>query len=399
MSRWPRIVLLADLVDPERPITYGIVQPGPHVPDGVPYVRVVDMIDGTVRTDALRRTSPEIAKSYRRSSLHTGDLLVSIRGHVGRAALVPQDVAGANLTQDTARIAVSSLADARYIRRAIESPLITRWLAAHTKGVAVRGVNLGDLRQLPIPLPPLPEQRRIADILDKADAIRRKRKEAIALTEQLLRSTFLEMFGDPVTNPKGWPVKPLGEVCEVAGGLQVTSSRSNHPLSLPYLRVANVYRDRLDLREIKEIRLTEPEAERTVLRDGDVLIVEGHGNPEELGRAAVWLAEIPRCTHQNHLIRARANTRHILPAFLSYFLNSPSGRQQMLRFGKTTSGLNTISTNNVRSVRLLVPPLSVQERFVLVVNTTRKLAAKIEEARGHSRALFEALVGRAFGKS
>jgi type I restriction enzyme, S subunit len=204
------------------------------------------------------------------------------------------------------------------------------------------------------------------------------------------------MFGDPVTNPKGWPVKQLDDICEVAGGLQVTSARANAPLSLPYLRVANVFRDRLDLRAIKEIRLTESEVQRTLLQNGDVLIVEGHGNPEELGRAAVWHAELPRCTHQNHLIRVRTDPKQILPLYLSAFLNSPSGRRQMLRLGKTTSGLNTISTNNVRSLHLVVPPVAIQTAFAQAVNKTRQLAARLEQAYKDFNVLFDALIARAF---
>lgn len=252
------------------------------------------------------------------------------------------------------------------------------------------------LRQVKVPLLALKEQRRIADILDKADAIRRKRKEAMALTEELLRSVFLEMFGDPVTNPKGWPMKPLGDVSDVAGGLQVTSARASNPIVLPYLRVANVYRDRLDLSEVKDIRVTEAERARATLRRGDVLVVEGHGNPEELGRAAIWQDEILGCTHQNHLIRVRAKAGVLDSVFLNAFLNSASGRQQMLKLGKTTSGLNTISTNNVRGVQVVVPPLQQQEAYAQTVTRIGALIGKMQYRRTDEDALFNSLAVRAF---
>jgi len=390
------LVALETLVDPLRPITYGIVLPGADVPDGIPYIRVVDMQGGAVRLDQLRRTTREIAHSYRRSALVEGDLLVSIRGHVGRTAFVPKGAHGANLTQDTARVAILPGVDSRYIRWFIESPTARHWLVQHTKGVAVTGVNLGDLRKLPVPLPALNEQRRIADILDKADAIRRKRKEAIALTEELLRSAFLEMFGDPVTNPKCWPVKALGEVAHVAGGLQVTSARASNPISMPYLRVANVFRDRLNLAEVKEIRVTEAERARATLSCGDVLVVEGHGNPDELGRSAVWRDEVAGCTHQNHLIRVRPTAGILDATFLSASLNSSSGRKQMLALGKTTSGLNTISTNNVRGVQILLPPLSRQLEYAAVVGRIATLARTIERGSAEDECLFSSLVARAF---
>lgn len=263
------------------------------------------------------------------------------------------------------------------------------------QGTTHKTIYMPVLERFRVLVPPLSEQRRIADILDKADAIRRKRSEAIVLSEELLYSTFLEIFGDPVTNPREWPEKLLGEVAEVSGGLQVTSARSENPLPLPYLRVANVYRDRLDLREIKEIRVTSGERDRALLRSGDVLVVEGHGNADELGRAAVWNGEIPVCTHQNHLIRVRGNVQCVMPSFLSSFLNSSSGRAQMLKLGKTTSGLNTISTNNIRSIRVLVPPLDLQERFAEISRRVRNLTTRMKQQR-YDGDLLESLVACAF---
>ena len=94
---------LMDVVMPDRPITYGILKPGADVADGIPYVRVVDIQDGAIRTDEIRRTSQRIAGAYKRSTLAAGDLVMSIRGHVGRLAIVPRALEGANITQDSAR--------------------------------------------------------------------------------------------------------------------------------------------------------------------------------------------------------------------------------------------------------------------------------------------------------
>jgi hypothetical protein len=242
-----------------------------------------------------------------------GDLLISranTRELVGAPVLVEKDHPNLLLSDKILRL-VPDLrqVDRRYLARHLQSAASRAHFERRAGGTSGSMTNItqDDVRTAPLLLPPLPEQRRVADILDKADAIRRKRKEAIALTEDLLRSAFLEMFGDPVTNPKGWPLRSVGEVSDVAGGLQVTSARSSNPVVMPYLRVANVYRDRLDLTEVKDIRVTVAERERATLQSGDVLVVEGHGNPEELGRSAVWGGEVAGCTHQNHLIRVRAH--------------------------------------------------------------------------------------------
>ncbi|MEM8779348.1 MAG: restriction endonuclease subunit S [Cyanobacteria bacterium P01_G01_bin.49] len=118
---------------------------------------------------------------------------------------------------------------------------------------AIPGVNRDSLYGKKIPLPPLEEQKRIAAILDKADAIRRKRKEAIRLTEELLRSTFLDMFGDPVTNPKGWKVESLENISIVQSGIAKGKKvNPSEAISMPYIRVANVQDGYLNLDEIKE---------------------------------------------------------------------------------------------------------------------------------------------------
>lgn len=149
---------LAQWIDPARPITYGILKPGPDTDGGVPYVRVADMKDGGIDVSAVRRTTHAIDGAYRRSTLRAGDLLMSIRGHVGRLAEIPLALEGANITQDSARLAIAH-GDAEFVRAALESQGLQRWMARRTKGAAVRGINLGDLRLAPIPKAPVNDQQ------------------------------------------------------------------------------------------------------------------------------------------------------------------------------------------------------------------------------------------------
>lgn len=176
-----------------------------------------------------------------------------------------------------------------------------------------------------------------------------------------------------------WKKVLLGEISEIQGGLQVTSKRNSRPVEVPYVRVANVYRNYLDLDEIKKIRLTERELGRTSLEKGDLLVVEGHGNPNEIGRVAMWDGSISPCVHQNHLIRVRLNSRAI-PAFIAAALNSPEGRLHLLRSASTTSGLNTISTSDVRTTPVMLPPLEEQRWIVEVLGRSDRLRAKRRQA-------------------
>lgn len=252
------------------------------------------------------------------------------------------------------------------------------------------------LKAFPIPLPPLQEQERIVALLDEADELRKLRAQADRRTAALIPALFHEMFGDPAINPKGWKLTAISEMAEVQGGLQLTPLRNTYALKRPYLRVANVQRGFLVLDEMKEIGLLEAEYERTKLANGDLLLVEGNGNPKEVGRAAIWDGSIENCVHQNHLIRVRPITELLTSNYLLAFVNSESGRSYFHGAGNTTSGLSTITTGIVKGCRIPVPPLPLQKEFAERVTEIRSLEAAQSASRRRSEDLFQAMLHSAF---
>lgn len=192
------VIPLGKWIDPARPITYGILKPGSDIEGGVPYVRVADMRQGGIELCGIRRTTREIANAYRRSQLLPGDLLMSIRGHVGRFAFVPGQLAGGNITQDSARLAVAESKSTEYVRAALETPRLQQWMARRTKGAAVRGINLGDLREAPIPAPPLEAQaifaERVTATASKLETARRQLEACEALLASLQSRAFTEQL-------------------------------------------------------------------------------------------------------------------------------------------------------------------------------------------------------------
>ncbi|MFN3428364.1 MAG: restriction endonuclease subunit S [Candidatus Sericytochromatia bacterium] len=355
--------------------------------DGVPYL--TGPSDFTV-------SGPVVTKwtRYPRVFAQASDTLVTVKGAgVGKSSRGVDAAIGRQLM---AIRPVESRLDPSYLYVFIRSREAD--IAARAQGATVPGVGKDDLASLQIPLPPVDEQRRIAAILDKADAIRQKRQEAINLVNQLLQSMFFDMFGDPLLNPKGWRKVSLDSVAVVRGGLQVTEKRSALPIEVPYLRVANVFRERLNLREVKTIRVTSSELDRTRLKKGDVLIVEGHGNPTELGRSSVWDGSIELIVHQNHLIRVEPELKQLDSVYLSYFINSAEGRRQMFGYGKTTSGLNTLSASQVKSLMILLPPIDLQRQFADLVAKSKMTTKKLEAGTRLAESLGSSLVSEMFGK-
>ena len=161
---------LMQLTDQERPIMYGIVLPGPDVPDGVPIVKGGDVKPGRLTLISLCRTKIEIEAGYVRSRLVSGDIVFSIRGTVGEAELVPEEITGANLTQDAARVAPSSTTHGPWLLFAVKAKAIVNPILSLSLGAAVRGVNIRDLKRISLVVPPLSEQRAIADFLDRETA-------------------------------------------------------------------------------------------------------------------------------------------------------------------------------------------------------------------------------------
>ena len=259
-------------------------------------------------------------------------------------------------------------------------------------GTTFREIPKSTLKKVRIPLPPLDEQRRIVVILNRAAKIERLRKQAKERLREFIPGLFIKMFGDPVENPMGWEKGLLGDLSQVQGGLQITKKRERYPLETPYLRVANVLRDQLNLKEIKFMRISIQELDRVQLERGDLLVVEGHGNPSEVGRAAIWDGSIDKCIHQNHLIRVRPDHSIVLPEYINAYLNSSSGRQHLLRSGKTTSGLNTISTSNVKDCILHMPPLELQRRYTQIIKAVRSVIDVAESGSSTASGLSASLM-------
>jgi hypothetical protein len=152
-------------------------------------------------------------------------------------------------------------------------------------------------------------------------------------------------------------------------GLTVNAKRREADHMLPYLRVANTQRFKFDLAEVKSIGI-EPKDSSCLLKRGDILVVEGHADVNELGRAAMWEEQIPLCYHQNHLIRIRCHEAAVSGYVLEY-INAPVGRAYFRQQGKSTSGLNTLNSKVVREMPLPIPNLDDQASIALELREGR----------------------------
>ena len=159
---------------------------------------------------------------------------------------------------------------------------------------------------------------------------------------------------------------------------------------MPYLRVANVYFDNLDLREIKEIGVLENEIKQTLLKKDDLLFVEGNGSKSQIGRVAIWDGSIKNILHQNHIIKARPNGKMQSKYALYYFMSS-FGRKQIMEVASSTSGLYTLSTNKIRNLKIPYLNFDLQKELVESIELKLSIFSNIESTVSKSLQQAESL--------
>ena len=189
---------LGQCVRADAPICYGILMPGQGVDNGVPVIKVKDIVGGRIVQDNILLTDRQIDRQYRRSRLRSGDLVITIRGTTGRLAVVPPELDGANITQDTARVRLSDDHSARFCFYCLQSESAQAQIELHTIGQAVKGINIGDVKRLLLAMPSLHEQERLADRFEGLERTTYATSRALAK----LKSTKAGLMKDLLTGDR-----------------------------------------------------------------------------------------------------------------------------------------------------------------------------------------------------
>lgn len=187
---------LSDFVDPERSICYGIVQPGSHVAEGVPIVRVNNFADGGVSTTAALRVDAEIEAKYRRSRLQGGELLITLVGTMGLSAIASDELRGWNVARAVGVVPLRSDADKRWINFVVRSQPSQNFIRLRANTTVQATFNLKDLAELPVPCPPDPVRAEMSAVLSALDdkiELNRRMNETL---EAMARAIFKDWFVD-----------------------------------------------------------------------------------------------------------------------------------------------------------------------------------------------------------
>ena len=164
----------------------------------------------------------------------------------------------------------------------------------------------------------------------------------------------------------------MKDVAVVTSGLTKNARCPLFPNKMMYLRVANVLFNELDLSDVQTIGVQDAEIEKCLLKEGDLLFVEGNGSPDQIGRVSVWDGSISPVLHQNHIIKARFNTEQMYPQFAMHYFMTPAGREQILSNAATTSGLYTLSLSKIANFSIPAPTIDAQKAFLLLARQLDK---------------------------
>ncbi|MCL2489570.1 MAG: restriction endonuclease subunit S [Propionibacteriaceae bacterium] len=282
----------------------------------------------------------------------------------------------------------------------------------------IRNIKASEfLESVDVPLPPLAEQRRIVAILEDhlthldaaADRCYRAARRASALVDHAAIRTLLgsettdrfALLDDNLPDlPHGWVWSTLGDVSHLVGGITKDAKTQSDPSlpEIPYLRVANVQRGRLDLSHVTTIRVPLEKVNRLILKSGDVLLNEG-GDRDKLARGWVWQEEVPGCIHQNHVFRARPDTSVVDPYWLSWVANT-IGASWALRHGKQSVNLASISLSTISQMPVPLPPLTEQRALLGKIDHlaagTKVLNDQMSATMAQAQVLRRSLLSAAF---
>jgi type I restriction enzyme, S subunit len=347
-------------------------------------------VDGTLNL-SQQFLIPSASKSNEEVLLQPGDVLFNNTNSVelvGKTALVREPINAEYSNHITLMRTYANVCQGAWLALSLRTFWQQGFFAQRcNKWIGQAGYNTQMLQETPVPLPPLAEQRRI---VARVEALMERIREAKSLrvtsnqdVSTLIEAALAEVFPSKESQ-KGWP--SIGELCEIRGGMQKSPKRTPKNNPRPYLRVANVQQGYLALQDIAYFEVSDSELERYRLLPNDVLIIEGNGSPDLIGRTAIFRGEIDNCVHQNHVIRLRPNTSHILSEFLSAYLTSPTGRRIIGELSHTSSGLLNLSVGKIRSIP--VPPfsLSEQERVVSHLNSVHNQVAALKRAQEDTNA-------------
>jgi type I restriction enzyme, S subunit len=363
------------------------------------YARLIRITDGTKKWEGefiwVSKSSFDFLK---KSEIFPGDLIMANVGEPGKTFIIPD--LGSPMTLGPNSILIrpnDKIADAKFLYYYFNSVNGKAAINTITSATTQSKFNKGSFRNLEIPLPPLETQKRIADILDAAHALRQKDQELLKKYDELAQAIFIDMFGDPIKNEKGWIIKPLGKVCKLQGGFSFKSA-DFVVKGIKLVKIANVNFQKLDWEEVDYL----PESfinnhSDFALAVGDILMALTRPIIKSLGSVKavkVQESDLPALLNQR-VARFFPDTEIITKEFLLRIIYSDYFKNKIEKYSSTSLQPN-VSNKQVESIDVFLPPKALQNNFENQAALIEVQKANTQKSLDKSEALFKNLLQKAF---
>ena len=360
----------------------------------IPWVTPKDMKSWEIHGAQVNITEAGLESSAARLIPSNSVLIVVRSGVLKHTIPVALNRVPVAINQDMKALRCSSALDPDFLARFIkaQSSEILQWVRATTAD----NFPIDMLKQLRVPVPPLAEQRRIADVLDRAEVLRAKRRAALAQLDTLTQSIFLDLFGDPATNPKGWPRFTLGDLIVAGPQNGLYKPSADYGSGTPILRIDAFYDGAVTkLGTLKRVRLSDKERDLYLLRSDDI-VVNRVNSMEYLGKSALIPKLDEPTVFESNMMRFEVDGQRVEPRYVVEFLQSMFVKGQILTAAKHAVNQSSINQQDVQDFRINIPPIALQRDFARRVTAVEKLKAAHRASLVELNALFAMLQHRAF---
>ncbi|MGR3468397.1 MAG: restriction endonuclease subunit S [Shimia sp.] len=361
---------LSTVADARAPIVYGIVQPGPEISGGVPFVQSRD-VGGAVDVSALDRTSHQIAEQYRRSKIAPGDILFSLRGNIGQSSISPAELDGANIARGVARIRVGAEGNPEFVRYVLQGPVLQKLIARNANGSTFRELSIEELRKLPIPDVSLPEQRKIAEILRTWDEALEKLTALRAAKQERFTGLTQQITGRGGIFPQRWPLEALSAV---STPIRRKSAGDNHPVMTisaksGFLMQADKFARDMAGQSVERY---------TLLHEGEFAYNKGNSKTAPYG--CVFRLDRPTALVP-FVYYCFALKPGLDPEFYEHLIAAGALNHQLSRLinsGVRNDGLLNLYSDDFYSCRVPVPPIDEQRKIARALTAAKQELALID---------------------
>ena len=368
-----------------------------YVVTGYPLVTSKNVTGGKIDlTNCNFITEEDYKKINKRSKVDQGDIIMPMIGTVGQPVIVDLDVQFAIKNVALIKFPDKSSVLNTYIKFLLESDYFDRTVYSKIRGGTQKFLSLNDIRMLKIPLPPINKQNKIVMDLSSLNSLISKRRQQLASLDLLVKARFVEMFGDPVSNPKSYPVYQLSKYIEfLTSGSRGWAQYCTDNGTEWFITIKNVKDCHILVDNMQPIDApNNAEAKRTKVQEGDLLI----SITADLGRTGVVTKEIAEhgAYINQHLTCIRLNTEVVNPLYVAHFMESSAGKEQFKSKNQSAvkAGLNF---NSINSLRITVPPMKIQNEFVNFVSRVDKAKLAAQKSLQELETLKKSLMQQYFG--